>query len=249
MIVTAANDAATGIVARRRHGSTRGDFYAVSYKWRDAQMKTCVLTVAVSLTAVSSASADIYNIDTSRRGWINQVGDSNGAFANNNFLAGNCGILNCDIGEYRNWFEFDLTGISDPILSAELIINSSIVNLQQGGSVTYDVTSFDGSFVYNNLGRGTAYGSRDYVPEDDNQVHSIPLSAAAIADMNSSGGAFLISGRVSAGANFGHKLDDQLIFGSSQSSTVQLVVETIPAPGSVACVTLAGIGLGVRRRR
>ena len=213
-------------------------------------MKSAVFAAAMSLAVVSSASADTITIDASLRGWVDQDGTNNGATPDNNFIAGNCGVGDCDTGEFRNWFSFDLSGISDQILSAELVLGTASVDfLQASGSAEYSLTSFDGNLNFNNLGTGTAYGSRDYVAADDFQVRTIALNAAAVADINA-GGTFMISGRVTEGANFGPALPNQFIFGSSQQTgPVQLVVELVPAPGTLAGVGLLGLGLGARRRR
>ena len=193
-------------------------------------------------TMYSHCSADVITINAANRGWFEEQGGNNGNSPNQNYIIGNCGLGDCEDGEFRSWFQFQIPALPGPIASARLIYDTADVLVEQGPSMTLTVTSLPAFFGFSNLGTGTFYGTRDYTIADDETTQSISLSAAALTDIEASQlGVFGTSGRLTAGASFGPTLPNQYIFGRSVGSDLtKLEITTVPEPTALA---LLGIGL------
>lgn len=203
--------------------------------------------VSLVVGSMGVAHAGIYTIERAGSGWVRHDGSNNSPEVIGNFVVGN---LQFD-GEYRNWFSFDLSMITEPIVSAMLRVDSVDVDLDQmTDAVTYDITSYDNALDFNTMGNGVLYGQREYEELDSFMIREIELNAAAVSAMNASD-LFLMSGRLSDGASFGSDFEYQYVFGGSGSTPflIELVVTTVPGPGTFAMAGVVGVGCVGRRRR
>ncbi len=130
------------------------------------------------------------------RGWYDETG--NHIANNDNYVVG-------DLTDYyhRNWMSFQLPIFTRPVMAAELIIKAYKVT----GSETYqlrdvvtpvDVLKAGGTgkiAIYEDLGEGTIYGSRNFTTADTNQVVTIGLNSSLVAALNAkSGQSFAMGG-------------------------------------------------------
>ena len=208
--------------------------------------KSLMAGALLAFSALSSVEAATVTIDATGLGWIDQSGNENGSLPTNNYLAGNCGLNDCGIGEYRNFFRFDTTSLHETMVSAVLRLNTFNMEDEQAPSLTYTITSTVG-LTFANLGTGTVFGSRSYSDADDFKFFDIALNAAGIAAVG--GNDFIISGRVTSPTLFGPAEPNQFVFGGADG-WAQLIVVTVPEPATWAMVLvgLAGLGVGARRR-
>lgn len=107
---------------------------------------------------------------------------------------------------YHNFFVFDLSGVTETILSATLKLENpaAVTNSAATAYTLYDVTTSIGTLttsqsagptgvgIYNDLGAGTSYGSVAVGGSVGVGFVEIPLNAAAIAGMNATSGLFLL---------------------------------------------------------
>lgn len=201
------------------------------------------------------ALADTISVHASTQGWVNQNGFNDPT--NSNTLVGNCGAGDCNTGEFRNFFNFNIPVITDNVASVTLQFFGGLESFSQSGTITYTVTSTP-AFDFSDLGNGTVYGSfTESSPNPGFRAglpFSISLNQAAISAIGTGGGVFEISGRVTSPVNFGAAQPDQFILaGQAQPS---LIIETsagaaVPEPASWALM-IGGFGLAgaaLRRRR
>ena len=181
------------------------------------------------------------NLSLLDSGWYFQNGTHNPS--NQNYIVGNC--TSCALsGEYRNWFVFDLSGVSGtaPVLSASFSLYSNNVTLTSGNYYLNDVNTpindlvsgTGGVNAFNDLGTGSSYGYRFYQSAtDSNQFYTISLNSTAILGLNEA---------IAAGAG------KWAIGGAFAAGNIPL--PPVPEPETYAML-LAGIGLmgAVARRR
>jgi hypothetical protein len=226
--------------------------------------------LAIGILAASSpARAAIITVNVVDNGSYNEFGEHTAS--NINYIAGlaESGCHGLRLCEYRNWFVFDLAGVSGTIVSASLRLRSSGFEspvpgqFGQQGTETYtlfDVTTPIASLTaggtglvgtFNDLGSGTAYGNRTYSKADELQVREIALQAAGVNALQAAlGGQFALGGAITT---IDHTNFFEHVFGGSFGLNAQLVldVEPVPVP-EPATLALVGFGLAaavVRRRR
>jgi hypothetical protein len=226
-------------------------------------MKTKILSLSLTLallTTISTfpAEAVSLNIAPSDTGsWSLNQGHTSG---NQNYYAGTGGFNGSDL--YRNYFTFDLTGVTDTVTSAVLqLFTYSIIGSGNLRFTLYDVsatpaaldTTFSGfsgvgRSPFDDLGSGTSYGSlAGFGP---NTVVSFTLNLDGIAAINAARGSFFSIG---GSTNSLIGAPNQALFAFSNSNPNNaLVLTTVPEPSSV----LGMFGFGIiwrvaflRRRR
>ncbi|MCD4727115.1 MAG: PEP-CTERM sorting domain-containing protein [Pirellulales bacterium] len=209
----------------------------------------CVLgAVALLLLLVGIAQAETVTLDASDRGWYLQDNSDTGHHDPDvhNYMVGR--YTATLTSEFRNFYVFDLTDITDNITSATLKVNVLGIT----GSETYELYHVETSVgdltaggsnlgdIFADLGSGTAYGSREILYSEADTYVEISLDADFLSDANDASGMFAIGGALTT-------LDtgtaDEYVFGyygERSLSYSQLVVETIPEPGTIVLL-LTGV--------
>ena len=188
-------------------------------------------------------------ISHSDSGWYRNNGSH--ASSNQNYIVGRYARRS-----YRNWFTFDLSGVTQNIASATLRLNTGSVS-RSGIYSTYDVSTGIGALVaggrhktgiYNDLGTGSVFGSTSIRYNDDYKIIDIVLSGAAIASLNTASSVWAIGGTYdSSGYAFGYT--------HRGSPLRQLILDVqpvtdVPEPGMMALLGLGFVGMfGFNRRR
>lgn len=187
-----------------------------------------VMLVTLTGTSPTPAYAAQTTINSTYQGWIHSSGFQ--IPGNTNYLVGYAG------NEYRDFFVFNLSGVSGNIFGATLRINvAGYESMDPFETVEfYDVTTpvstlADGSggpAAYADLGTGTFYGSVTITGADGYQTIDIPLNAEGVAAVRSAlGGDFAIGGAMST-----YNDNLEYVFGDSMNFTAQLILTTDTTP-------------------
>ena len=203
---------------------------------------------------IFSTSDNQFDPGVDNQGWWSDT-------MSNEFITDNYAIgINPEGHKNRNYFTFDLSSLSLPVISATLELTrfnywstaeSETLGLFDVSTNADTLNNKNGinALIYEDLGSGASYGEFEIfaegLPED---ILSFELNAAAIADIDASaGGWFSIGGSL---LSFGSPVGDgtELLFGSSQYGGVQqLVVEVIPEPATVVLLALGSLMLRKRK--
>ncbi|MGI8679205.1 MAG: hypothetical protein ACR2LX_11055, partial [Jatrophihabitans sp.] len=167
---------------------------------------SAVLVVAGStaVTSAASASATTSTLSASSQGWIKSDGTH---FAGDrNYVVGNNGS---NIGQFRDFFAFDLSSVVGAVTAATLTAPSGGSCGGDGGSLAtwalWDVTTpvatlnvgrsggdTAGQAAYADLGSGTSYGSS--LISQANVSHSVTLNAAGLSAIQAAEGTSITIG-------------------------------------------------------
>jgi PEP-CTERM motif len=181
-------------------------------------------------------SAAVVTLDATASGTYH----SNGSFfLSGNYAAGWFPSPASPPGELRDFFVFNLTGVTGPITAATLRafnpssgysspdanetwtlfdVSTSLATLTGGGG---------GLAAFNDLGSGTSYGSATAAFAANANV-DVALNAAALAFLNSASGSVAIGGAITSFLNT--DTQSQFLFNSTNGSmTRQLILTTAPA--------------------
>ncbi len=221
------------------------------------QILKYIVTLMLVLGTVTQAHAII--ISATERGTYRSdtyaFGTGGSGTATGNYLTGNH-----NGNEYRSFFNFDLSALSDTITSATFIIS---LDGTFGGSPDttetlglFDVTSSipaligntGGATAFNDLGTGVLYGSSFVSTSATSGNIIISMNASGLADLNNAiGGDFAIGGALLSlsGAN------EEFVFGSSLGVPLtQLDLDiSIPEPATLLLLGSGLVGLGVFRKK
>lgn len=171
---------------------------------------TSMLIVPLIVLLVSSRTSAL-NVNYTDRGWYTPAGFHN---PNNlSYIAGDtrgAGCITC-VSDSRNFFVFDLAGVTLPIATAKLAV---FVPSQPGpGYVSVDpsenyelhdvVTPIaalrdgtGGVAAYSDLGSGVVYGNRTITAADVGNVVEITLNSSAISALDAATGLVGIGGSI-----------------------------------------------------
>jgi hypothetical protein len=191
---------------------------------------------AACLASAANAQSTV-TLDAIERGWYDETGFH--LPPNTSYLCGDgrgpsCG---CAGGDYRDFFVFDLTGITRTIQRARLLLWLPDTGFVSGeGSELYELfdvttdidelTGGGGTEAHADLGSGVSYGSRAITPADRGTFVEISLNDEALARLNATAGPFAIGGTIRTLDLFAN---DEYVFGDTHHlplAFTQLVVQT-----------------------
>jgi hypothetical protein len=189
------------------------------------------------------------------------------------YRTGNCDA--CD-EEWRTYFLFDLSGPGLPTNVTEARLRLDALRYQSPDPsetfVLYDVSTSPASLVttgkpqsenlaiWNDLGSGTSYGSRDFSPADNGLTVDILLNADALTAINAAilaGDSLAIGGAITTCmtcTTIGQGLADEFLFRADTTAeyvaaTKQLLLVPEPSPGPLVAGVLLVLAGGARRIR
>jgi hypothetical protein len=219
--------------------------------------------VCGALTVAAPARADVINAIDS--GWYSAIGTH--VASNENYLAGDLTGV-----ERHNFVVFDLTGVTDEIVTASVHLynpDNALPGLRgyispdaSEALALYDVSTdintlrlsqvgAAGIAIFNDLGSGIVLGDRSVSAADNGTTISIALNADGLAVLNAArGGLVAIGGALTTLGSFG----DEYVFGFSEAignpSVRQLNFRTVevPEPATLSLLVLGGIVAAGRRR-
>jgi hypothetical protein len=145
--------------------------------------------------------------------------------------------------EVRNFFSFDLSSITETIFAAELAVAPAWL-YSPDATETYEVHQMS-SPTFADAGDGPTYYSGEF-PGTNIGVR-MPLSEAAIADLNAArGGLFMTGGRIASLSGSA----TQMLFDGYYEPTARLILQThAPEPGTWAMMLLGlPAAIWIRRR-
>ena len=197
-----------------------------------------------------------FNPPSDNQGWWHSL---LGHSQNGNYFVGRESIF----AIYHNFFTFDLSSLSEPIVAARLEVQRFGSNSLDPDETyeLFDVSTDAATLnafgpanaaIFDDLGTGNSYGAFVLdIGANPADLLSFPLNNTAVNDINAAaGGFFSVGGAVTSAPFFAF---DQTLFGSSTSSGIQrLVVETTAVPEPSMWVLLAtglGVMAGIRRRK
>lgn len=208
-------------------------------------MRKALLPFLGVLALVASTSAQKISTDS---GWydVNGFHDPN----NTNYIVGDCSF-GCGISEFRDFFVFNLAGVSSNIVRATFSIEEpgfgySSANptetytlFDYGGSIATLTAGTGGVTAFNDLGSGTMFGSQTTAFTASVMRFEIAFNAAGVAALNAAaGGNFAFGGANTTLDGLGN---DEYIFGFSGLNAGRLV---LAASGGDETYIVVGGGAG-----
>ena len=218
-----------------------------------------LITLLVLSLIGTLASAETVVIKQTDRGWYN----SNGSHSpgNTNYLVGDLSGATCSQAcnsDYRNFFVFDLSGFSQPILSAQLALFVPVEgfrsldpseNYELHDIVTPIATLRNGTgglSAHTDLGSGVVYGSRTMTAADNGSVVEITLNSAAISALDAATGLIGIGGSITT---LDGLANDELTFGGTVNGTEITELRIIvPEPSTLILFAISAFSLLGRRK-
>jgi hypothetical protein len=215
------------------------------------------ITFLIVLIASSLVSAETVVINYTDRGFYSVLGEhaanNTGYFVGDNRIAA-CNSPTC-LNDFRNFFVFDLAGVTQPIADAKLALSVPVPPGYSSPSPSenyelHDVTTpistlvgWDGGVaVHADLGSGLVYGSRTMTAADNLRVVEIVLNSAAITAMNATHGLFAIGGSLTTLDGLANA---ENVFAAANPVTdiAQLRLTLVPEPSTFVLLGIGAISL------
>jgi hypothetical protein len=230
---------------------------------RRKSTSTSGLTLLFFLVLAPITSAATVEINYTHRGWYDITGFHN--TFNDNYAVGDdrggglCGPTTC-FNDYRNFFVFDLSGVTQQISSAKLALNVPLAAYESSDSsenyelhdiITPIAVLIDGTgglAAHADLGSGVVYGSRTMTAADMASVVEITLNSSAVSALNSTHRLFGIGGSLTT-------LDDlannEYTFGVTNFEKIsQLRLTLVPEPSTLLLLAISATSLlGYRKAK
>ncbi len=211
------------------------------------------------MTSTAHAQTFPQTINASQTGWVDETGFGN--TGNSNYLAGEF-----EGTEYRNYFEFDFSGLFGLVTEATVNITApagafSSPNVAEilgislvETDVDFSASSLNSVDLFNDLGNGNFVGSSIITSNGTEDVISIVLSQDFI-DRGNSNGTVIIGGSVLSLDNDSSTTEYVFgnTFGNNSAVTLDVTVDpngtAVPEPSSSLLLGLAGLTLIIKRKR
>lgn len=213
----------------------------------------------ISMTLLMNNVAELFGgnieIHSDNQGWVNSLGEGNGAIDGNNTFTGNEFTH-----RFNSWASFSIPSLSSLFTSATLEMTLTPAEPEFPAIYTigiYDVNTPFSSFEdntsgiagYTDLGSGALYGS---VAGFDGLV-SVTLSAQALADINASQGAVFILGftNITLNGEISAENDDIGVYPNGSGSGEPRLILAVPEPSTNCLLSLGAImtAIAIRRSR
>ena len=219
--------------------------------------------VLIALLATSVVSAQTTVIPHTTRGSYVEIASSYIPNASS-YDAGDYRVVPCGRcrNDVRNFFIFDLAGLTQPIISATLELYVPAPSQNGPGGYTsadpsenyelHDIVTpltvllngtggEEGTVAWNDMGTGVVYGSRTMTANDLGTTIEIPLNASAIAALDAATGLIGLGGSITT-------LDDlpnnEYVFAFGGGLGVsQLRITYVPEPSTVALFGMSALSL------
>jgi hypothetical protein len=224
-------------------------------------VRYCVVAVLLSFLCAGVIRADTLTLTAVDMGWYQHNASESGYHdpAKLNYLAARLFPSASPMSDYRNFFVFDLSGVTGTVAGARLELNT----LQVSGNETYELYhvatpvatllaggSGKGS-IFDDLGDGTVYATQSILASQPNTTIDIALNSGFVSNANAAiGGRFAIGGALTSLASTGN----QYVFGYQSLdgpplSYSRLVLTVVPEPGMLTLLLAGAIGLFVNASR
>lgn len=215
------------------------------------------IAIALSLMLLPSARADLFVFTTGQSqfdaGTDNQGWWSSGASnsdTNTNYITGFIGA-----SEFRSFFTFDVSSMTDPAVSATLRIrreqgsgsNEAIETLEffdvsTPAAILNDNTGTNAA-IFDDLGTGTSYGSFAVNSAGaTTEILEFDLNSNALDEINSTLTYFSVGGALTSNSG------GDFLFGFSGTYTAELHLNTCPEPSAFGMLLIV-LASGCRHRK